>query len=201
MKWFDNLHDHPNYDKLMEQAKTVWGKYESRKLNSALEPAWIHAGYELVKDFIDNKLEEGNLSIVLEILHSHSLPDGSGVLAFPNQPKGPQRIIHDGWKAGTPSWIFMGRNLAPENVKYLGERWVAVQRSLPPEMYKLIDPSAAPPTLWMAYHLDNQMGLTALTSNVIGPAIYFEDLIETIEAEIGKKLPENPLWESQNENN
>ena len=59
MKWFDNLHDHPNYDKLMEQAKTVWGKYESRKLNSALEPAWIHAGYELVKELIDNKLEEG----------------------------------------------------------------------------------------------------------------------------------------------
>lgn len=190
-----------SFDDLKAQAKVVWEKYQSRKLDSALEPSWTHAGYELVKSFLDGNLDEGNLSLVLEILHSDSLPDGSSVLAFPNQPKGPQRIIHDGWKAGTPSWIFMGRALSPENVKYLGERWVAVQRSLSPEMYKLIDPNMAPPTLWMAYHLDNQMGLTALTSNVIGPAIHFEELIEAIETEIGKKLPENPLWESKNENN
>ena len=183
-------------------AEKVWEKYQSRKLNSALEPTWVHAGYELVKKFLDgDKLEPDDLHLVKEMIHSHSLADGTSVAAFPNIPKSPQRIIHDGWKAGTPSWIFMGRSLAPENVKYLGERWVAVQRTLPPEFYKLIDKSAAPASLWMAYNLDKQMGITALSSNVIGPAIFFDQMIEAIEEEIGYKLPDNPLWDSANEHN
>ena len=186
---------------LKAEAIVVWEKYESRKLESALEPTWTHAGYSLIKDFIDDKINEDDMGIVLEILGSHALPDGSGVSAFPNMPNGPKRIVHDGWKAGTATWIFMGRSLEPNSVKYLGERWVAVQRTLPPEMYKLIDPNAAPPTLWMAYHLDKPMGMTAMTSNVVGPAIHFEELITTIEEEFGKKLPMNPLWNSENQHN
>jgi len=175
------------------KAQVVWDHYLSRQLPPAtidpvvgtLEPDWIHGGYEFVHKFVSKKLDAYGLELVAQIIASHSLKDGQTVPAFPGQPKSPMRIIHDGWKAGTPTWIFMGRALTPKSVVHLGGGWVAVQRTIPDDFYKDMDQQAAPATLWMAYKRDRQMGVTALTSNVIGPAISFNQLWEAVVAEHG----------------
>jgi len=164
------------------KAQVVWDHYVSRQLGDGnLEPNWVHFGYALVQKFAsDEKLNADELELVDQIIASHSLKDGYTVSAFPGQPQGPMRIIHDGWKAGTPTWIFMGRSLTPESIVNLGGGWVAVQRTIPDEFYKNMDRRAAPATLWMAYNKNQQMGLTALTSNVIGPAISFDQLWDAV---------------------
>ena len=147
---------------LKEKARIIWDHYLSRQLppsevsieedrliKASLEPNWIHYGYSLIKKALDGeKLEPDEMNLVDQIIQSHSLKDGYTVAAFPGQPKSPMRTIHDGWKAGTPTWIFMGRALTPESTVHLGNKWVAVQRTLPEEFYKDMDKTAAPPTLW-----------------------------------------------------
>lgn len=179
-----------------DKAQAVWNHYVIRQLptvmlnnivlRNELEPNWVHVGYSLIHKFIlGEKLDAGELELVDQIIASHSLKDGHTVPAFPGQPKSPMRIIHDGWKAGTPTWIFMGRSLTPKSVVHLGGGWVAVQRTLPDEFFKDMDKQAAPATLWMAYNMDQQMGLTALTSNVVGPAVSFNQLWDAVDAEYG----------------
>lgn len=170
-----------------EKAQIVWDHYLSRQLPvGSLEPNWVHVGYELVHKFIlGEKLQPEELELTDQIIASHSLKDGHTVSAFPGQPKSPMRIIHDGWKAGTPTWIFMGRALTPESVIDLTSGWVAVKRTIPDDFYADMDQEAAPSTLWMAYRIDKQMGVTALTSNIIGPAISFSQLWEAICKEYG----------------
>jgi hypothetical protein len=187
------------------KAQVVWDHYVRRQLpavmmnniilQNELEPNWIHFGYELIHKFIfsrvGEKLDADELELVDQIIVSHSLKDGHTVPAFPGQPKSPMRIIHDGWKAGTPTWIFMGRSLTPKSVVHLGGGWVAVQRTIPDEFYNDMDKQAAPATLWMAYNTNQQMGLTALTSNVVGPAVSFNQLWDAVNAEYG------PLYKTE----
>lgn len=188
-----------------DKAQVVWDHYVSRQLPLAefsypigtlnkgtLEPSWVHFGYALIQKFVsDEKLDADELELVDQIIASHSLKDGHTVPAFIGQPKSPMRVIHDGWKAGTPTWIFMGRSLTPKSVVYLGSGWVAVQRTIPDEFYKDMDQQAAPPTLWMAYNNDQQMGITALTSNVIGPAVSFNQLWNAVNDQHG------PLYKTE----
>ena len=189
------------------KAQVVWDHYVSRQLPPAeladdpempngkrmvvgtLEPNWVHFGYALIHKFIfsrvGEKLDADELELVDQIIASHSLKDGHTVPAFPGQPKSPMRIIHDGWKAGTPTWIFMGRAFTPKSAIHLGGGWVAVQRTIPDEFYKDMDKQAAPATLWMAYDANQQMGITALTSNVVGRAVSFNQLWDAVDAEYG----------------
>jgi hypothetical protein len=170
-----------------KKVQLIWDHYQSRKLpEETLEPKWIHAGYELAYNYLQGKtLEPDELEVLDQVISSHTLEDGFTVPAFSGQPQSPMRIIHDGWKSGTPTWIFMGRAFTPDSAVHLGADWVAVQRTLPDELYSQMDPKAAPPTLWMAYNLKSQMGMTALTSNVIGPAISFNQLWQAVNADYG----------------
>jgi hypothetical protein len=188
-----------------EKAQVVWDHYLSRKLPIpepgvfSLEPNWVHSGYELVDRYLKQEnLDANDQQLLQQIIESHSLKDGFEVSAFPGQPASPIRIIHDGWKAGTPTWIFMGRSFKSEvvlkneevelshrrynehSVVHLGGGWIAVHRTIPEELYKKMDKEAAPRTLWMAYNENEQMGVTALTSNVIGPATSFNQLWEEV---------------------
>jgi hypothetical protein len=168
-----------------DKAQIVWNHYLSRQLpENTLEPNWIHLGYELVSKFVkEEKLKNDEKEIVNQIVLSHFLKDGYSVPVFPGQPKSPMRIIHDGWKAGSPTWIFMGRALTSDSAISLSEGcegWIAVNRTIPDEFYKDMDQQMAPATLWMAYKKDKQMGITSLTSNVIGPAISLDQLKEAI---------------------
>lgn len=163
---------------MKEKAYLVWDHYKSRKLNSSFEPIWTHAGYELVQKFLDDKLPEKSLNYFKDVMATHELPDGFEVSSFPNVPSSPIRIVHDCWKIGTPTWIFMGRNF-PGAIQQVAPEWIAVQRKLPENLTHLFDP-AIPKNVWMAYNLKDQMGLGAATANCIGPALYLEDLLDVI---------------------
>ena len=152
--------------------------YNSRRINGSLEPRWIHRAYELLQEYIDDKIDKKDYSICAELIRSHEMADGSEVPAFPNVPSSPVRIIHEGWKIGTPTWIFLGRNY-PDAAHEVGYGWVVVKRQVPIDFYKLFDSSISD-TVWIGYHLNDQMGFDATNANCIGPAINYEDLIAAI---------------------
>jgi hypothetical protein len=95
--------------------------------------------------------------------------------------------MHEGWKIGSPTWIFMGRNQLGASVHVSGD-WIAVKRTIPSEIYKLFDPQL-PDTIWMAYNTKIQMGSMNSSQDVgeMGPAMDFEDLVEAIEKKIFPK--------------
>src|SRR5687768_579777 len=117
-----------------KQAAEAWQTYQARRLRQAeFEPNWIHASYELLRDYVEGKVRDReDKNMVKRILGSLTLPDGHEVYAFPGIPGSPVRIIHDGWKIGTPTWVFMGRTLPGSVVKDLGSGWVLVGRPIPP---------------------------------------------------------------------
>lgn len=155
-------------DSLKAKAQIVWEHYESHKSKS-FEPEWIHSQYAKVRDFGQGLiLKPEDQTLVVEVVASHSLEDGCSVQAIPGMPNTALRIIHDGWKAGSATWVFMGR---AENSIQHGD-WVFVNRTLPAEFYALLDQSEAPPELWVAYHLKEE--------KIVGPAIYYSDLVATI---------------------
>lgn len=165
-----------------EKCQIIWDHYVERQLHSELEPAWIHAGYELIfKAKNEKALTKEEIKIVNEIIFTHSCEDGKEIPAFAGKPNSPSRIIHDGWKAGTPSWIFMGRSLEADNVQKINNNYVVVKRTLPSEYYQMLNQDLAPATLWMAYNLNKQMGCFGERTNIIGPAIYLNQILKEIE--------------------
>jgi hypothetical protein len=161
--------------------------YQSRRIDSSLEPMWIHGAYEIVKNYIDDTLQKDQIKFFYDIIRSHELPDGFEVPSMPNVPSSPIRIMHEGWKIGSPTWIFMGRNQLGASVHVSGD-WIAVKRTIPSEIYKLFDPQL-PDTIWMAYNTKIQMGSMNSSQDVgeMGPAMDFEDLVEAIEKKIFPK--------------
>lgn len=172
-----------------EKAEIIRDFYLSRKLQGDLEPSWVHPSYDLIEKYLNNSLQKKDLYQLAEVLKSHEQPDGKEVPQFVNRPGGPLRIMHEGWKIGSPTWVFMGRNLHPNAVQYLGNNWVAVCREVPVELYKLFDPSI-PNLVWIAYHRQNSMTFTE-SENCIGPAVFY-DVFMKLTAKIAGKLPENP---------
>lgn len=159
---------------MKKDCERIWEIYLSRKLNQ-YEPEWTHYAYELVFKHINNQnLSQKDLHLIQQIIKSHSLPDGYSVPAIVGKPNGDFRIIHDGWKAGTPTWIFMGRK--QDTVFPLKNDWIAVKRTLPTHLYDLLNKELAPDTLWLAYHLKKQMKFES-DESCIGPAISYEQLI------------------------
>jgi hypothetical protein len=162
------------------KCEIIWHHYQDRKLKNEFEPEWTHECYELIFKAIGQKLSQMEYWIASEVVKSHSLPDGIAVPVNKKQPSGEERIIHDGWKAGSISWIFMGRSLKADSVLPLSKNWVAVQRTLPDEIYNLIDTNLAPATLWMAYNTKIPLNILHENKNCVGPSIYLEDLKKCI---------------------
>jgi hypothetical protein len=172
-----------------EKAEIIWEFYCTRKLTIDLEPSWTHPSYLLVEKYLNNTIKKNELPQLVEVIKSHEQQDGKEVLQFVNRPSGPVRIMHEGWKIGSPTWVFMGRNLHPKATQYLGNGWIAVCREVPSELYKLFDPSI-PNLVWIAYHRDRPMTFTE-SENCIGPAVFYDVFIK-LTAKIAGKLPENP---------
>jgi hypothetical protein len=164
------------------QSAVLWQHYKDRQLKLEYEPNWVHEGYDLFRRVLDkDKLDHKEFWLAKEIIKSHSLPDGFAVPLDKRQPQSEQRIMHDGWKAGSATWIFMGRNLDENSVVSLSESWIAIKRTLPPEIYSILDPSLAPDTLWMAYNKNKQIKVLDESITCVGPAIYFEELVNFLE--------------------
>ena len=177
---------------MKEKTRLIWEHYISRKLKCFLEPSWTHAAYELIQQYSIGLVSKENMYI-RELIFSHEFEDGNETQAFPGIPNSPTRIMHDGWKIGTPTWVFMGRSEEPENARYLGENWVAVKRNIPKELIKFFDQNL-PSEAWIAYNRNHHMGMSGTTANCVGPACYLDDLVEAVEKQIYKKLPKNPVF-------
>ena len=164
------------------QCHILWQHYQNRKLKSEYEPTWVHEGYDIFRRVLDKQeLNQKEFWLAKEIIKSHGLPDGFAVPLDKRQPQSEQRIMHDGWKAGSSTWIFMGRSLADNCVVPLSDSWIAVKRTLPSQIYDLLDSSLAPDTLWMAYNKNTQIRVLDENLTCVGPAIYFEELVNFLE--------------------
>lgn len=174
---------------LQDKAKRVWEHYLERRLPNNMEPAWTHMAYELIQRYANDpaSVTDKDLLMVKDTIYSHEMPDGTEVASFPNVPQSPVRIMHEGWKIGTPTWVFMGRNHETGKVLSLGQGWISVLRHVPEELHYHFD-SAMPKDAWIAYNLKDQMGMSALTANCVGPELYFHDLITSLERQTGKQF-------------
>jgi len=162
----------------LSKCSFIWDHYISRKRLDDYEPSWALSPYSTVKKAIDNKdnlevLTERDYFLINETIKSHLQKDGTEVpirTGFPNEGS---RIMHDCWKAGSFTWIFMGRI---ECQAFLHGNYAVISRRLPDDMYDLLDKDYAPQTLFAAYdRLDE--------SKNIGPAVTLEYLLREIDKE------------------
>jgi len=162
----------------LERCSFLWEHYLSRKRQDNFEPLWVLKPYSLVKSFLDleGKTEgvftEQDYFVLNETIKSHVQRDGTEVpikTGFPNEGS---RIMHDCWKAGSFSWLFMGRTAAQDIFEHKG--FVVLSRALPDHLYDLLDKDFAPQTLFAAYSVEND-------SKNIGPAVCVDDLLQELE--------------------
>lgn len=159
------------------KAKKLWEFYQSRQRTDECEPTWVLWPYSMMRDYGGLVAEDkGNADTMIGNL---SISDGTVQEAFPGLPGSPLRIIHEGCKIGTPSWVFMGRNLADSVVERKGDLVICGRKV--PRQYRHSGHAAA----WIAYSLNEPMGSTALTSNVFGPCLTRAELEQAIRAEAG----------------
>lgn len=149
-----------------EQCKIIWNHYLSRRLTTDFEPSWIHHPYKAVKDFLDKKPDQ-DLFILKEVIKSHLQKDATEVPIKTGFPKEGTRLMHDCWKAGSFTWIFMGRIFCQDIFQH--KDYVVINRKLPDDIYQLLDKNIAPQTLYSAYKKEE--------NSFVGPAISLEQLI------------------------
>ena len=148
-------------------------------MDSPLEPEWVHLSYDLAFRYLDDQhLSDEEILDLHSIVESHCLVDGFSVPSFPGFPTSAERIMHEGWKAGTSTWVFMGRNV--QNAHIIKGRWVAVSRSLPKDLFDLLDQEDICDTLWIAYNLDFPFSASHDSEKCIGPTMFYDDLKEAV---------------------
>lgn len=141
--------------------------YDAHRGDAAFEPNWTHPLFQAAF--------EGDKEMLEAVKETLSLPDGSVVEAFPGLPGGPKRLMEDGFKVGTTSWIFFGRK-NPAYRKIVGS-WVILGRRW----------AGNGAINYMAFHKDRPMGLSAMTGQELGPSF---DLAE-IELAVQQDQPAN----------
>jgi hypothetical protein len=125
----------------------------------------------LHKAYGDDYSDEAILKLFEEdALDALLTPDGSvskGGGLFPD------RVIHDGYKIGTTSWIFMNRKFSKVYpIKYMNHKLYAVCRAIPENMQKLLKPvhPELGYNMWCAYDLDGRFGVE------IGPCFSLDQI-------------------------
>jgi hypothetical protein len=157
---------------LEEQCSLIWDHYLSRRLKNELEPTWIHSPYQLVRDFLDKKsLSSQDFYLLKEVIKSHQQKDAAEVPVKTGFPKEGTRVMHDSWKAGSFTWIFMGRIFCEDIFEH--KKYVIISRKLPDEIYNILDKDFAPQTLYGAYKVNK--------NSFFGPAISSDQLISHLD--------------------
>jgi hypothetical protein len=182
------------------RAQKHWNFYVSRQLKNDLEPAWVHPIYRLMRDYENLRGQDkafanetiDNLDQIVPalptLLPNHPNVQVIGYSAAPTL--GERRIIHEGWKFGTPTWVFMARALPDAKVYARGE-YVVAGRAIPAEFANAVHPmrtSILGPfepdgKLWIAYSRTDPMGYTAMTANCFGTCWGEKDLLYCMESE------------------
>lgn len=162
---------------LVEKCRAIWDHYLSRKRNDSFEPNWILRPYELAKLYAESEgkpdgFSDNDYFLLNETIKSHSQKNGNEVPVKTGFPNEGSRVMHDCWKAGSFTWIFMGRAEAKD--AFLHKEFVILSRTLPDDLYKVIDKSIfAPQTLFAAYNLFD-------VSKNTGPAVCLDDLLNAL---------------------
>lgn len=159
----------------LDKCNYIWDHYSNRKRNDEFEPSWILKPYAILKKYIDEpkSLNEKELFILNEMFKSHAQQDGTEVPVKTGFPNEGSRIMHDCWKAGSFTWIFMARKHS-NDISFFENEYVFVSRKLPDQLYDLIDKDIfAPQTLFAAYHIFDE-------SKNLGPAVSYDDLRQEI---------------------
>lgn len=169
---------------LMEQVNQLIQKYEQSKRTDQYEPKWIlppfndlynfkKDGVEYLRSIYGDHLDDNELLKIFEDETVGALltPDGTTVNSFPFPP----RVIHDGFKVGTTSWVFMGRKDSPivEIPHYYGSTCLAIRREIPSQIAAKLN--KIHPELdnfvYAAYSMDEKLNLD------VGPCLTFDQLV------------------------
>jgi len=163
---------------LRRLASKAWAFYQSRVLTGDkgdYEPAWVHPSYQQVKDWLDDptRFQGEDLEEVENLITSlgdHRVRSQDFI--------GMGRLIHEGWKIGTPSWVFMGRSLG--HVEACNGDLVLCCRGIPPHLRRYFRPIDNCWDAWIAYSKTDPMGATSFTANCYGPCLSRDELLQVI---------------------
>lgn len=163
------------------KARLMWEHYVSRQRTDNLEPKWIHPAYKLAREMAEGRrLDPNDITMFRQMIGSHELEDGTIVPSSNDMPTG---VMHDGWRVGTTSWVFMGRKKAANIAGETGEKssWVLVGRTIPKTIQSDFGDS-----IYIAYNLNCPVGMgpTDWKANVVGPAASVQEVIGQLETSV-----------------
>lgn len=172
----------PDLAKVKALAQQCWDHYQGRKLTgdqAACEPEWTHPAYQGIRDWIDRPEqfdddETADIADLILGISDHTLRQEE---SWPFPP----RLVHEGWKVGTPTWVFLGR--AAGHVERYDDDLVLCCRTIPADCRNHLKSIDNCWDCWIAYSLTEPMGSSAMTANCYGPCLSKDDLIEAIEQE------------------
>lgn len=172
-------------EKLTKLSKELIVRYEKSKRTDGLEPFWILSPYDIAYEF-DKDGIKGLESIFGDMeskelieeatctLESMMIPDATCLTEWPF----PSRVIHDGFKVGTTSWVFMGRKdspihkITPSKSFYYQDEVIVISRKIPPEIAKLVKSphQELEPVVYCGYCLNPNIKVD------IGPCMTIEEV-------------------------
>lgn len=143
--------------KAAKKPQMVRDWYAQRRLADEREPDWILDGFEEPRE---------------ETITSLEVEDGTrySYLGLP-------RVVHDGCKVGSCSWVFLGRATSKKCYR-LTDDLVVCSRMVP------LSIGQHQQTCWIAYSLTDQIGGTAMLSNCFGPCMSEQELLSVIEEDL-----------------
>jgi len=162
---------------LRQQAQYLLDRFESR-VAPAIEPEWLLDEHKTLKRFIDGTLDKGEAAEAKDVIRNLSIPDYEVNV----DPFFGPRFIEDGYKVGSFSWGFMGRN-NPIHVERFGEV-VVFGRELATEFRSSFP--GEPEVLWFAY----SRSIHYWSRNITG-CVSFLQTVALLEQEFGV-LPRLP---------
>ena len=175
--------------------ESLVARYEASKRTDDAEPEWVLEPYDMAYDFVNGGLEsikehyvfDGSdkkiCKSVIEHLSPLLLEDGTVTESFPF----PARIIHDGFKFGTTSWVFMGRKESEVEVFktelngiYGGKELFIVSRKMPVEILERTNGLPHPELsgfLYCGYFLKKELKVE------VGPCHTIDGVINAVNGE------------------
>jgi hypothetical protein len=179
---------------LYELCKTLKNRYLNSARKDQYEPTWkldpFDAVFEIdkfgingIKGWFGAEEDECNVTEALE--HLSALMDKDGTIYTCKMGIFPKRVVHDGYKVGTTSWVFMGRRNSPiilaktkKDGMYRGNEVCIIQRRIPLDALKVLFKPSHPelePIVWAGYFMDPSLRLE------FGPCFTKEEIFDAIE--------------------
>jgi hypothetical protein len=178
---------------LYKLCETLKNRYINSARKDQYEPTWKldpfgavfdvdRFGVKGLEGYYETDNNEWDVRGALEDLNS--LMEKDGTVYTCKMGIFPKRVIHDGYKVGTTSWVFMGRRNSPmilaktkKDGMYLGNEVCIIQRRIPLDILKVLKPQhpELDPIVWAGYFMDPSLRLE------FGPCFTKEEIFDAIE--------------------